>query len=481
MNICFINNYNVRIINFSLSTVVRLVFILLLIIVFLTKNTISKKDYKWLGYILIVVLYFFFHIYNALNFNTYLPNFPLSIKTELFYVIRLILPIIILFLTYKSEVRNKDFNFFVNSTVIFMTLLIIIPNIFRVSISSYGDNIILGNIFDWFNSDYSYIQLASKGFFYSSIVTLIMILLAPYVVNLFLKSRKKFITFLYVIELISLVITNYMVGTKANTYGIILVLLVTTATYVFLTIIRLEKIKIIKTFLLILLIFGAIWLLPFSPAKNRESFDNLTNNLIVESGLKEEEKIEEELKKKNEDIEPEIIIQEYFRKSSALGITPYFLNVSYPYDFDPKFWNSIVSRYSIPERTNNRLIEEQMLLRIKQINNNRFDDYFGITYSRTSQVFNLEKDFIYQYYSLGIFGLILFFGPYIILLLFLLFMVMINFKKTMNITNCSLLTGIGLIFCIAYFSGNTMDNLGITLTVAFVLGYLLKNINNKGD
>ena len=58
-----------------------------------------------------------------------------------------------------------------------------------------------------------------------------------------------------------------------------------------------------------------------------------------------------------------------------------------------------------------------MLKRVKEINNNKYDDLLGLTYSRTSKVFNLEKDFQYQYYSLGIIGQILFIGPLIVMLI----------------------------------------------------------------
>lgn len=52
-----------------------------------------------------------------------------------------------------------------------------------------------------------------------------------------------------------------------------------------------------------------------------------------------------------------------------------------------------------------------MLKRVKEINNNKLDNLFGITYSRTSKVFNLERDFLYQYYSMGIIGVLILIFP----------------------------------------------------------------------
>ena len=48
---------------------------------------------------------------------------------------------------------------------------------------------------------------------------------------------------------------------------------------------------------------------------------------------------------------------------------------------------------SFAEKADNRYMEESLLKRVKEINNDRKDDFFGITYSRTSKIFNLEKSY----------------------------------------------------------------------------------------
>ena len=57
------------------------------------------------------------------------------------------------------------------------------------------------------------------------------------------------------------------------------------------------------------------------------------------------------------------------------------------------------------------------------------DDWFGIGYTRTSNIYNLEKDFVYQYYSVGIVGVVLLLGPYIGILLFVMLRMLVHFKK----------------------------------------------------
>ena len=95
-------------------------------------------------------------------------------------------------------------------------------------------------------------------------------------------------------------------------------------------------------------------------------------------------------------------------------------------------------------------------------------------YTRTSNIYNLERDFLYQYYSLGIVGVVIFLGPYVGILLITMILMLVKFKKRGNIENCSLVLGVGLSLFLAYYSGNVMDNLGITIIMGMVLGMLLR-------
>lgn len=86
----------------------------------------------------------------------------------------------------------------------------------------------------------------------------------------------------------------------------------------------------------------------------------------------------------------------------------------------------------------NKIVEQMMLERVKEVNNDPMDMYFGLGYSRTSHIYNLERDFIYQYYSLGIVGVIVFLGPYVCILMLIMLIMLIKFKDRATIQNCAI-------------------------------------------
>lgn len=76
-----------------------------------------------------------------------------------------------------------------------------------------------------------------------------------------------------------------------------------------------------------------------------------------------------------------------------------FLFNNYPYQYDPEFWYNLLQN-DIFLITNYRYIELSMIRRVVEINNNPMDKWFGITNTRLQNIFNIEKDFVVQYYAL---------------------------------------------------------------------------------
>ena len=139
-----------------------------------------------------------------------------------------------------------------------------------------------------------------------------------------------------------------------------------------------------------------------------------------------------------------------------------------------------------------RYIETSIIKRVVEINNNPMDIFFGITNVRLQNIFNIERDFVVQYYALGIIGTILVFAPYFILLGIFVYKYFIflhkqglfanadtnlNNKKFKNLNIINLLAAITIVFLfgIAYMSGNLLNSLSFTIyfTLAFCL--LIKN------
>ena len=120
-----------------------------------------------------------------------------------------------------------------------------------------------------------------------------------------------------------------------------------------------------------------------------------------------------------------------------------------------------------------------MLDRVKTINANPADNYLGITFTRMSNIFDLERDFISHYYTLGLLGLCLFLFPYLIIFLLAIFMMLYHYKEKFTFRNVMLMLGIAITLFAAYYSGNCMDGLVVTLILGFIMGQLVEPVFAK--
>ena len=158
------------------------------------------------------------------------------------------------------------------------------------------------------------------------------------------------------------------------------------------------------------------------------------------------------------------------------SIAPEFIEDSYSYKIDPDFW---ITEFQKPltDRLNYRKLEEQMIKRVVEVNGNSSSRWFGISYIRVQNIFNIERDFILQYYTIGIIGLVLFiFIPFIASIIMCGCVILKKSKDLLNIENMLLIASVILILGIAYFSGNIIDSLIITIYMSFIIGILFNNI-----
>lgn len=469
LDLVWLNNGTIgEVFGFTIPTLVRVGFVAVLGIMSLRIFKFRKNHVWLLVYLIAIGGYFIMHHMNAQNFQSLVPgNFNYSILGEAFYVIRMCIPIAIAYFVYNSNFQRKHFDQITVGVVLIMSSIVIVTNLLKISISSYSDEKIAANIIDWFINPgaYNYNQMTSKGFFYVSIVSMILILLLPYVFYLFIDTKKKRYLGLGIAQIVAL----FMFGTKATSYGVLIVMGIMCALYLFSCFVRKEYKFDIKVLIVLgMVTVGSVVLLDYSPAMARLRFDKTYTEEID----KEEE--EEEWKNDYDFSNREELIRFFDREYKGLSIKEEFLKKSYPYKYDPEFWWEFRDSTVPSIRMQNRYVEEAMLKRVKEINNNPMDSYLGIGYTRTSSIYNLEKDFTYQYYSMGIVGAILLVGPYIIVLLLVMISMLVSFKKRMTLLNLALVLGCGLTCCLAYFSGNTLESLGITIIMGTVYGYLLK-------
>ena len=467
-----VNNPSFQIAGIHLTTIIRYGLLGLIGLYILVAYKFKESRKSLIIYGVLIFIYTILHHLNASNFTTLIPRgIDYNLIEEILYIIRYIVPVFLTYAICTENITKNTFDKILLTFCFIMSITVVFTNITYLSYSSYMDIKITQNIFDWFTNDVSYLYASSRGLFYSSIVIPTLTLITPYFLSRFYKTNRK----VFVIATILNVLSLFMCGTKACTFGAIIITVIMTMMYIFFCFIR-KELKFNKWALLIslVLIIFPISILKYTPALSRMALSDEVEE--IEEDAKDYEEFKELDKITDPATRKKIIINFFSENIDAVGIEKTFLEEKYPYRYDYEFWFVTFRDNSPIERQDNRHIEELMLQRVKEINDNTGDDLLGLTYSRTSKIYNLESDFKYQYYSLGIIGLILFMGP---LIAILVAGIILTLKKDFSIENTSLCFGIALLYVVAYTSGNILDNLSILIVLGFVSGYLISKLKKK--
>lgn len=475
-----VNNTSLTFAGVHITTIIRygIIGVLGLYIIFSGKFKDNRKIMLLYG--ILIVIYLFGHHINAQDFYTLVRNgIDYSFFEELLYIIRYLVPTFLMYFICVDGLERELFNKVLIVFSLIMSLSVIVTNILYLSYSSYMDIRILQNIFDWFNQTASYVYASSRGLFYSSIVIPVLMLITPYLFSRYYKTEKK----IYIVTVILNLLTLIMCGTKACTFGAVIISTIMFGMYIFFSIIKKEfRFKKMNFVIAAALVILPISILDKTPAFSRiEVTKELTEQSVeIEEEIQAEEKIYTEfinIDSVKDSKKRRKIITNFFEENiNYIGIQKEFITEKYPYTDDYEFWNYIYRNNTRYQRQDNRHIEEEMLKRIKSVNNKPYDNLFGLTYSRTSKVYNLESDFRYQYYSLGIAGEILFMGPMITTLII---GIILTLTRNFTIENTSLCFGIALLYATAYTSGNILDNLSILILLGFTTGYLLYGLKKR--
>ena len=469
--------FDLKIFYNSISSLIRVIIIgmLFLLYFFISSN---KKKYWLILYPLIILIYFVFHHINAMTFTSLVPNnFNYSVLSEFLYFIKMLTPFFLIYVLYKSNIKSEKIIKIINYIVIIIGTIIIVSNIFVFSYGSYSDQKIKANFFSWFtNNDFTYQDLASKGLFeYANQIGAILLMFLPFSLFSFLNNKKlnNFVT------LIINTLALFLLGTKVAVLGVVLVFIYTNFIYIFYKKLILKHPLDIKPFIVICSIFICYLLIIFNNpifmrinetktiATSSETIINETqeNTYLNENSTSN---IANNLSENTDDLIT-FIEQNYKDKQ----IKEEFITKSYPYKYDPEFWLAMFNE-PLYNRVNYRFVEQSMIKRVFEINNNKYDKYFGITNARLQNIFNIERDFVVQYYALGIIGTILILFNYLILLVFYIYKVLKSKLKYLTIINLLAFISIIMAFGISYFSGNLLNSLSFTLYLALLYCLLLK-------
>ena len=446
--LCIYPIFSLEIFYNNFATLIQIVFITIFLLWTFFINKDSRKNIKYLiFYVIVLLIYGIFHHLNALDFHSLVPgDFHYNYIDEILYLVKMSIPVFFIYLMYYSNLEKEDYRKVIKSWIILIGGSIIITNILGISLSSYNNEVIKGSIFSWFSNNYIYNELASKGFFmYANQIACLLVVLIPLDAYFFFEDKLN-ILYMAIIMLAAL-----MLGTRVSNLGSIMVLIASILAYMFFGILKKEKLQWKKLGLcgIIVIIYASI--LPFSPTFSRyEVYDYLMPKSI--KGL-----VASTTDTYISDIE---YIKNHYEEKL---INENFILNSYPYEYDPEFWLGILNE-PINKRADYRYLEISMVKRVVEINDNKNDIWLGITNDRIQNIFNIERDYVLQYYAFGIIGCILFLGIYIILWI----LSIVKLIKKINYFRTSIVASITLLLLIAYLTGNIFSQIAIFIPLLFL-------------
>lgn len=423
--------YNYKLFNISL---LELFWIILVSIPFILTIKEKKKNYAFV-YLILLIIYLLLHSVNIVRFNVSIfPFSNINIYKEIYYILRIYtLPLMFLYVLLENkDIFNKDFYFKTAKIIIcIMTFSILILNILKLSFISYDLNneFIKYNIFDFFLYKGDSQMLTSRGWFSSANeISAILFCLMP--VNLYLLYKNNSIKSLILVLIQGLVMV--LVGTRVSAIG---ALLMTIFSFLLYFVTNKNKNNDYIKNLIISIVFISI-VLVISPFDFKERFENITIQVSDEAKYFAENA-------NNDNIEE--IVNKY---KYEYRINDYFLDI-YPVSLDKEFWINIINRDN-SLNNNNRILKKDIENRIVYLNNNKYDYLLGIGY--TSNIPDIERDYVYQFFIFGILGIIILIGPYI----FINIKILINSLKQFKYENLLCLASVFSILAVAYLSGHVL-------------------------
>ena len=488
----------IAIFKFSPSTIIRM---LIMGILFITSFIWFKDKRKYKVLItasVIYIVYAIFHHLNSLNFYVPYGNFDnYSFLKEMFYLIRMIMPLLIIFITYEKKLSFKYFQMIVVSVALIFSATMVLTNFLGIALASYGGGTqpIKATFFEWFLSStydkYQYLEIASKGIFHmANQVSGVLVCLLPILIFIYFKKPNL----LHTITLMLTILSMIMLGTRVASIGWIAICIVMILIYLYFIFIKKEielKKKALIIFIATIAIFTAI--LPFSPVMNRtyindnskqveEDIDETNSKVMLKKfkkyiAKKEKENLTSDEKKALKKEKITFIKNSY----NTFGVDRTYIEKIYPYTEDPDFW---LVEYEIPfeDRANHRQLKTDITNHVIKLNNNKFDYIVGMSFTRLRNApCYMENDIYVHMYSIGIIGILLFIFPYFVILCYSLYKMFRDYKNKFTFLNVTLVGSITLVFFAGIMSGNVFDEWICTLFLGLVCGFLLININQEND
>lgn len=423
----------------SYATLVRIIILVIFFLISFIYFSKKRDRLVLISYFIISILYIVSHLVFTND----------SIVKELLYFIKMFSSVFTFYSVYSLQINYNKALKYIKGILWFICGSILFCNIFKLGYSSYSFEGIKYNIFEWFLYDDLYFEdVSSKGYFHlaNQIVGVVLLYLPLLINDLKEKFKKRDILLLLLVCLSMLA-----VGNRASSIGPLLILIVSFIVYSFLSLIKREKFNI----KFVLVVLGNLVILNIflynAPIVYRESYYDDLSSSMVNVSYGDESFSDASVR--------DVLISKNLNNN--------FIDYYYPYEKDTLFWNELVNKDIRFE--DSRLIEELIAKRVKELNNNKYSDYFGVGYNRIISICNVERDYVMHYYSIGIFGIIIFLGMYFFFYIVSLFKIFLNIESKFSFLNIMFSLAIGLELLLCYFSGNMLNAISCIMPLSFVI------------
>ena len=470
---------------------------LVTISMFLSIYTFPKKHVflKYIPYVLLCGAYFLLHGIHIYRFNQSIyslqsPNF----LVETYYIVRtFMVPILLLFDIYYSQMKKENLLKVLEVFVLIIASVMVLTNLFKVAQRNYSDDVIYNtlNLFDWFSfentSKYSYYKLTTKGWFLSgNQMSAILFMSFPVIVYRAYIKRDLYRYTLVILQTLSM----FMLGTRTANLGSLLVMMVFVGLWLIFLIFK-QKHQSIVLILLIGIVFGALF--PFSPLGYKLSYGRGQENSSSSSGTLldstknyhnngessqfnyEQLMVDTEIFRNLDaqalnDQEKQFVKDYLMEYCSIFGISPFIIEHYNDLDHS-SFW---VNYLQTTPNNDYRVLKTMILEDIYANNDNPMDKYFGMGY--TLNYIYTEADYAYQFYLYGIVGLITLIGPYIVMILYVIYQGIKHFKLMFNFETAIYFMAPLLGLVAAKFSGHVLERPFPLIVMAVLLSILLCHV-----
>lgn len=489
----FINSYGIP----RPSTIFHMIVIPLIVLATYIKYEEKKKKTAVLFalYMIALGVWFVLHGFNCIDIysSLYLTNnFYFSWFQEFTYIFTLVIPYFIIYSFYKTGISKDIIRKAIIITSLIISISVILGDIFLFGLSTYNYGCTKANIFTWFFGIYDKLHprdLASKFYFPEGntlgIYQFIILPILYYYLGVSNNRRDKFVfTATIVLQSLAMVILS----TKVATYGTVLIPIASIFVYILFVI--LKEISLSKNYVITVLLITGIFgfIIPNSPAYVNTQIETandvavLNDNYLLE--IAKNELNDEGLVPGTAEFN--YYYQHYFEdygiKSKLISSVPkeYYIDY-YNYVMDPKFWWDVLDLYPLEERCNGRQVQT-IFNNYKWNSCDEYTKMMGMGYSTfMNGSFLIERDFVQQRYTLGYIGNFITLSPWIIVGLYGVVKLILNFSKKfkykMVMFAMSYVIGIGA----SIMSGHTFDQYLTTTCMALVVSCLLTCINTKGE